>query len=170
MRIGNEQLKRKAQALQLENTQLNLQKTTLELQQTKSQVEIEKMNAENNELLLKNRNLELAQFKAETERTQSLMVAKQAESERQLMILKFILIFFCFFAIALTLYLYLRRKSIRQLQEKNEELTIARDRAEQADKMKTHFMQNMSHEIRTPLNAIVAVSYTHLTLPTILLV
>ena len=37
MRIGNEQLKRKAQALQLENTQLNLQKTTLELQQTKSQ-------------------------------------------------------------------------------------------------------------------------------------
>ena len=106
VRIGNEQLKRKAQALQLENTQLNLQKTTLELQQTKSQVEIEKMNAENNELLLKNRNLELAQFKAETERTQSLMVAKQAESERQLMILKFILIFFCFFAIALTLYLY----------------------------------------------------------------
>ena len=158
MRIGNEQLKRKAQALQLENTQLNLQKTTLELQQTKSQVEIEKMNAENNELLLKNRNLELAQFKAETERTQSLMVAKQAESERQLMILKFILIFFCFFAIALTLYLYLRRKSIRQLQEKNEELTIARDRAEQADKMKTHFMQNMSHEIRTPLNAIVGFS------------
>lgn len=154
VRIGNEQLKRKAQALQLENTQLNLQKTTLELQQTKSQVEIEKMNAENNELLLKNRNLELAQFKAETERTQSLMVAKQAESERQLMILKFILIFFCFFAIALTLYLYLRRKSIRQLQEKNEELTIARDRAEQADKMKTHFMQNMSHEIRTPLNAL----------------
>lgn len=53
VRIGNEQLKRKAQALQLENTQLNLQKTTLELQQTKSQVEIEKMNAENNELLLK---------------------------------------------------------------------------------------------------------------------
>ena len=36
VRIGNEQLKRKAQALQLENTQLNLQKTTLELQQTKS--------------------------------------------------------------------------------------------------------------------------------------
>lgn len=86
------------------------------------------------------------------------MVAKQAESERQAMILKFILIFFCFFAIALTLYLYLRRKSIRQLQEKNEELTIARDRAEQADKMKTHFMQNMSHEIRTPLNAIVGFS------------
>ena len=133
VRIGNEQLKRKAQSLQLENTQLNLQKTTLELQQTKSQMEIERMNAENSELLLRNRNLELAQFKVETEHKQSLMVAKQAKSERQLMILKFILIFFCFFAVALTFYLYLRRKSIRQLQEKNEELTIARDHAEQAD-------------------------------------
>lgn len=158
VRIGNEQLKRKAQSLQLENTQLNLQKTTLELQQTKSQMEIERMNAENSELLLRNRNLELAQFKVETEHKQSLMVAKQAKSERQLMILKFILIFFCFFAVALTFYLYLRRKSIRQLQEKNEELTIARDHAEQADKMKTHFIQNMSHEIRTPLNAIVGFS------------
>lgn len=158
VRIGNEQLKRKAQSLQLENTQLNLQKTTLELQQTKSQMEIERMNAENSELLLRNRNLELAQFKVETEHKQSLMVAKQAKSEHQLMILKFILIFFCFFAVALTFYLYLRRKSIRQLQEKNEELTIARDHAEQADKMKTHFIQNMSHEIRTPLNAIVGFS------------
>lgn len=158
VRIGNEQLKRKAQALELENTQLTLQTTTLELERTKSQMEIEKMNSENNQLQLKNRNLELAQFKAETERKQSLMRAKQAESDHQLMILKFVLTFFCFFAAALTAYLYLRRKSVRQLQEKNEELTIARDHAEQADKMKTYFIQNMSHEIRTPLNAIVGFS------------
>lgn len=84
--------------------------------------------------------------------------AQQGESDRQLMILKFILIFFCFFATALIFYLYLRRKSIRKLQEKNEELTIARNHAEQADKMKTYFIQNMSHEIRTPLNAIVGFS------------
>ncbi|WP_294553836.1 HAMP domain-containing sensor histidine kinase [uncultured Bacteroides sp.] len=158
VRIGNEQLKRKAQALQLENTQLTLQTTTLELEQAKSQVEIEKMNSENNQLQLKNRSLELAQFKAEAERKQSLMRAKQAESDHQLMILKFVLTFFCFFAAALTYYVYLRRKSVRQLQEKNEELTIARDHAEQADKMKTYFIQNMSHEIRTPLNAIVGFS------------
>lgn len=158
VRIGNEQLKRKAQTLQLENTQLTLQTTTLELEKTKSQMEIEKMNSENKELQLKNRNLELAQFKAESEREQSLMRAKQAESDHQLMILKFVLTFFCFFAAALSAYLYLRRKSVKQLQEKNEELTIARDHAEQADKMKTYFIQNMSHEIRTPLNAIVGFS------------
>ena len=158
VRIGNEQLKREAQALQLENTQLTLQTTTLELEQTKSQVKIEKMNAENNQLQLKNRNLELAQFKAEAERKQSIMKAKQAESDHQLLILKFVLTFFCFFAVALTFYVYLRRKTVRLLQAKNEELTVARDRAEQADRMKTYFIQNMSHEIRTPLNAIVGFS------------
>lgn len=158
VRIGNEELKRKTQALQLENTQLTLQTTTLELEKTKSQMEIEKMNSENKELQLKNQNLELAQFKAESERKQSLMRAKQAESDHQLMILRFVLTFFCFFAAVLSGYLYLRRKSVRQLQEKNEELTIARDHAEQADKMKTYFIQNMSHEIRTPLNAIVGFS------------
>ncbi|WP_195475881.1 ATP-binding protein [Bacteroides finegoldii] len=158
VRIGNEQLKREAQALQLENTRLSLQKTTLELEKTKSQVKIEKMNSENNQLQLENRNLELAQFKAETERKQSLMKARQMESEHQLLIMKFILTFFAFFAAFLTFYLYKRRKSISLLQEKNEELTIARDHAEQADKMKTYFIQNMSHEIRTPLNAIVGFS------------
>lgn len=158
VRLGNEQLKRKAQALQLENTQLTLQTTTLELERTKSQMEIEKMNSENNQLQLKNRNLELAQFKAETEREQSLMRAKQAESDHQLMIMKFVLTFICFFAATLAFYVYLRRKTVRLLQAKNEELTIARDRAEQADRMKTYFIQNMSHEIRTPLNAIVGFS------------
>lgn len=158
VRIGNEQLKRKAQALELENTQLTLQKTTLELEQAKSQVKIEKVNAENNQLQLENRNLELAQFKAEAERKQSLMRAQQAEADHQLIVLKSILTVLLSFAIALTFYLYMRRKAISKLREKNEELAIARDRAEQADKMKTHFIQNMSHEIRTPLNAIVGFS------------
>ena len=44
------------------------------------------------------------------------------------------------------------------LQEKNEELTVARDHAEESDRMKSFFIQNMSHEIRTPLNAIVGFS------------
>ena len=158
VRIGNEQLKQKAQELQLENTQLSLQKTTLELEKAKSQVEIERMNARNNQLQLENQNLELTQLKAETEREQSLMRTRQLESEHQMLIMKFILTFFVFFGVAITLYLYKRRKSVRLLQKKNEELIVARDHAEQADKMKTYFIQNMSHEIRTPLNAIVGFS------------
>ena len=38
------------------------------------------------------------------------------------------------------------------------EVIAARERAEQADRLKTAFLQNMSHEIRTPLNGIMGFS------------
>ncbi|PKP39784.1 MAG: hypothetical protein CVT98_00495 [Bacteroidetes bacterium HGW-Bacteroidetes-15] len=40
----------------------------------------------------------------------------------------------------------------------NEELEIARKRAEESDKLKSAFLANMSHEIRTPMNAILGFS------------
>ena len=39
-----------------------------------------------------------------------------------------------------------------------EQLIIAKEKAEQSDKLKTAFLNNISHEIRTPLNAIVGFS------------
>ena len=36
-----------------------------------------------------------------------------------------------------------------------EELRIAKDKAENLDRLKSAFLANMSHEIRTPLNSIV---------------
>lgn len=56
------------------------------------------------------------------------------------------------------IYLYSRHRMIKILKKNNQALTIARDKAEQSDKMKTLFIQNMTHEIRTPLNAIVGFS------------
>lgn len=38
------------------------------------------------------------------------------------------------------------------------EMIIAKEKAEQSDKLKTAFLQNMSHEIRTPMNAIIGFS------------
>lgn len=45
-----------------------------------------------------------------------------------------------------------------ELTQTIEELEIAKDRAEESDKLKRSFLQNISHEIRTPLNAIVGFS------------
>ena len=49
-------------------------------------------------------------------------------------------------------------QSIQRYKTTEEELTAARDKALQADKLKSAFLANMSHEIRTPLNAIVGFS------------
>lgn len=46
-------------------------------------------------------------------------------------------------------------QSIQRYKNTEDELIAARDRALQADKLKSAFLANMSHEIRTPLNAIV---------------
>jgi PAS domain S-box-containing protein len=44
------------------------------------------------------------------------------------------------------------------LTETNKALIIAKEHAEESDKLKTAFLQNMSHEIRTPLNGIIGFS------------
>ena len=50
------------------------------------------------------------------------------------------------------------RNTLAELESKNEELEVQRERAQEANVSKSQFLANMSHELRTPLNAIIGYS------------
>ncbi|MFD0975951.1 response regulator [Salinimicrobium gaetbulicola] len=75
---------------------------------------------------------------------------------------KFILWSFVVLLLALliiTIYFILLRYQIKiktkALWKKNRQLTLAKEKAEESERLKTIFLQNMSHEIRTPMNGII---------------
>jgi signal transduction histidine kinase/DNA-binding response OmpR family regulator/Flp pilus assembly protein TadD len=67
-------------------------------------------------------------------------------------------ILFALLALVLINRFIAKRKTARELEEKNLQIEKEKQRAEQSEKMKQQFLANMSHEIRTPMNAIIGLS------------
>jgi len=53
----------------------------------------------------------------------------------------------------------IRSQSNKMLQDKNNELQLAKDKAEKASKARAEFLSTVSHELRTPLNAINGITH-----------
>lgn len=68
----------------------------------------------------------------------------------------FLALFVC--ALSAVFYIFFRldkMKSLYQkLQESNQQILVANEKAQESEKMKNAFIRNMYHEVRTPLNAI----------------
>ena len=61
--------------------------------------------------------------------------------------------------LCISLFYYFRTKRLKDdLLKSEKDLRVAKDRAEESNRLKSAFLANMSHEIRTPLNAIVGFS------------
>jgi len=52
------------------------------------------------------------------------------------------------------IYIMGRRRLLKTIWKRNEEIRVALEKADAANRIKTSFIRSMSHEIRTPLNAI----------------
>lgn len=61
--------------------------------------------------------------------------------------------------LCISLFYYFRTKRLKdELVKSEKDLRVAKDRAEESNRLKSAFLANMSHEIRTPLNSIVGFS------------
>lgn len=153
------------QNIKLENIQLELANSKLNLDKAQRIADTEKINAERSRLAYLNRELETENMQA-AQKKQKIQQEQQEQQNRDVKARLSINIIIVCALVAISLAFLLSRiilsrrlkKKHQILEDRNKELKIAQEKADQDDKMKAIFLQNMSHEIRTPLNAIVGFS------------
>ncbi|MEL1253485.1 response regulator [Flavobacterium sp. DGU38] len=99
-------------------------------------------------------NLELDEYKREIDKIENEKIVQyQNLKKSKIIVVLFVLISFIFLFLIFSLY---KNNIIRK--KTNEELLKAKEIAEEASQMKTHFISTISHELRTPLYGVVGIT------------
>ncbi|MGC4041796.1 MAG: ATP-binding protein [Flavobacterium sp.] len=105
--------------------------------------------------------IELDEYKMQLERVEQANNShQQSLKESKLIVILFIVILIILLLFLLTLYksIKLREQANAELKKANEELVMAKEKAEEASQLKSQFVSTITHELRTPLYGVVGIT------------
>ena len=106
-------------------------------------------------------NLELDEYKREIDRIETEKDSQnQVLQKSKVIVVLFLIILFILLILLYTLYKNnnYRKKANAKLTFANEELVIAKEKAEESSLLKTQFVSTISHELRTPLYGVIGIA------------
>lgn len=105
--------------------------------------------------------IELDEYKMQLERVEQANDSHQKSlKESKLIVILFIVILIILLLFLLTLYksIKLREQANAELKRANEELMVAKEKAEEASQLKSQFVSTITHELRTPLYGVIGIT------------
>ncbi|UPT70917.1 MAG: hypothetical protein M0D53_00385 [Flavobacterium sp. JAD_PAG50586_2] len=105
--------------------------------------------------------IELDEYKIQLERVEQANDSHQRSlKESKLIVILFIVILIILLLFLLTLYknIKLREQANIELKKANEDLLIAKEKAEEASQLKSQFVSTITHELRTPLYGVIGIT------------
>ena len=105
--------------------------------------------------------IELDEYKMQLERVEQANDShKKSLKESKLIVILFIVILIILLLFLLTLYknIKLREQANIELKKANEELQLAKEKAEEASQLKSQFVSTITHELRTPLYGVIGIT------------
>ncbi|MGV3696939.1 response regulator [Flavobacterium sp.] len=105
--------------------------------------------------------IELDEYKIQLERVEQANDSHQKSlKESKLIVILFIVILIILLLFLLTLYksIKLREQANAELKKANEELVVAKEKAEEASQLKSQFVSTITHELRTPLYGVIGIT------------